>query len=449
MGSSSPVTRIVHYRGRSDTGGVEATPTWMAAEDTSFSVTVGSNFRIRWSVENTGSANDTIQDPALTNANTGIRRCGIPLSTSSGFGGTGSVLNGADAGSDVGDGTVVIATQRLTSGTGTWANNDNGYWEVETYTSLISNGFFTEIEAGVALTGGTSTIGVGGGESWIFNLGGLTNAPLNACTFTTPDTNGSDFSHGNQLGGNAQLVANSATISMTTADTARNGNLVVVHVACDNNGTTDGDLSEISGVTFNGVAMTKGKEQTNGNGTANTGCTSSLWWLQISGGDVASGATVTATFTTASTSGDANCIQAREYTVASGKTVSVDATGSNVTDGATQPTSLDVTTTNTECLRVCARAYEQGITLANQLNLTRASTSDWSFWWTSGNLLRSTATAAADTNMISVVEGNISTGTSKASQMGALATAGDWASVYVAFKATSSNTYTLMGASTL
>jgi hypothetical protein len=426
-GSGTPVSRITHYRGRSDTGTVDGTPTWIAAEDTPFSVTVGTAFRIRIGVENTGTASDTITAPDTTR---GINRCGH---TEVAFATYAAIINGADAGSST-DATDVT-TQRLTSGTGSFATGSAGYDENETLSCAVANGNFTEVEFGVNLTGGASTIGVGGGESWTFQASGLTNDSLNVPTFTTPDTNGSDFQHGNQLGGAGQAVADSATISMTTEAHIRADNLVVVAVTCDNNGTTDGDLSEISGVTCGGVAMTKAAELTNGQGAAKAGVTTSVWWLQHTA-QIDSGSTITATFTTNTNSGDANTIQAREFIVASGKTVSVENTNTQVTDAAAQPASLDCTTSNIECLRVCAHGFENTIASANRAFSVLASNRAWSLWWTAGNLLRSSATGTATTAMSSIVEATISTGTGAAAQCGAIpSVTPEWSQVYVAFKA--------------
>jgi hypothetical protein len=446
--SGTPVSRIVHYRIRTDTGTVDGSPTWAANEDTAGSVTVGTAFRVRASVENTGTASDTINTPVAATG-TGISRCGY---ADTNYSNTINVLNGADAGSSA-DATNVTV-QRLTSGTGSFATGAAGYDENEVLSTAVANGNFTEVELGMTLTGGASTIGVGGGETWTFGLGGLTNAALNLPSFTTPDTNGSDFQHGAQLGGAAQKVADSATISMTTAAAASSGNLVVVVVACDNNATTDGDLSQISGVTIGGNAATKAVEFTNGQGTAQTGITTSIWYLQLSGA-LGAGSTITATFANNTTSGDANTIQAREFVVASGKTVTVEATNGQATDGADQPTALDATTSSIECLRVCAHSLEEG---GGGQNTIRASNSGWSLWWTTGALDRSTGTAATDIS--SIVEATVSTGTGASSRIGAIVS-GDWASAYVAFRAdagadfedgaaaaTGTGTATLTGAST-
>jgi hypothetical protein len=333
MGASTPVSRITNYRGRSDTGTVDGTPTWIAAENTAFGVTPGTNFRIRIGVENTGTAADTITQPDTTR---GIARCGY---ASVAYATVASLLNGADAGSSA-DATDVT-TQRLTSGTGTFATGTAGYDENETLSTNVTNGTFTEVEFGAVLTSGP----VGGGESWTFQVGGLTNASANVPTFTTADTNGSDFQHGAQLGGNAANTANAANISMTTAAAASAGNLVVVTVACDNAGAADGDNSDVSGVTIDGNAATKAIEFSNAQGVAQAGATVSIWYLQLAGA-LGAGSTITATFTTAATSGDANAIQAREYIVASGKTVSVEATNTLATDAATTTASLDATTSN-------------------------------------------------------------------------------------------------------
>jgi hypothetical protein len=448
-GAGTPVSRITNYRGRSDTGTVDASPTFITTENTAFSVSPGTAFRIRIGVENTGTASDTIISPAASAGN-GISRCGY---TDVAFGTVASSFNGADAGSSAD--AANIATQRLTSGTGTFATATNGYDENETISCAVANGNFTEVEFGVVLTGGTSTVGVGGGETWTFGVGGLTNAAANLPTFTTPEQTGSDFQPGAQLGGAGQLVANSASISMTTAAAASAGNLVVVTVCCDNNSSSNGDFSEISGVTIGGNAATKAVELTSAGGAAQAGCTVSIWYLQLAG-NLASSSTITASFTTATTSGDANAIQAREFVVASGKTVSVEAINSVATAAGSlqQPTALDATTSNIECLRVCANAIEGGS--ITQLNVL-ASNSNWSLWWTAGALERTSGSASA---IHSITEARISTGTGAVSQIGAVS-GGDHATAYVAFRAdagadfedgaaaaTGTGTATLVGAST-
>lgn len=424
--SGTPVSKEVHYRHRSDTGTVDAAPTWHANEDTSAAITVGTAWRIRAAVENTGTGSDTISTIGATASGGGIIRCGYAAAAWSGLA---NVINGADAGASA-DATAVTV-QRLTSGTGSFANGV--YDENETMSQAVANGNFTEVETGLVMTGGASTQGVGGGETWTCRYDGLTDAPTNTITWTTPETNGTNFQHGNQLGGAGQLVANSATISMTTAADIRANNLVVVAVVCDNNGTTDADHSEISGVTCGGVNMTKAVEFTNGNAAAQAGVTTSIWWLQH-GSQINSGSSITATFTTASTSGDANAISAREFVVGSGLTVTVAATNSAVADGANAP-SVDATTANVECLRVCAHGSEGGQTLLNAVNQVRASNNTWSLWWTSGALMRGSANNTTATNVAVAVEASISTGTGAASQIGAYSATLDWASVYAAFRA--------------
>lgn len=434
MGASTPVSRVVHYRHRTDTGTVDASPTWAANEDTSAALTPGTNYRTRVSVENTGTASDTITTPRFS-------RCGF---TDESYTNLAQILNGADAGASA-DATNVTV-QRLTSGTGSFATGTAGYDENEVLSCAVANGNFTEVEWGWVMTGGASTAGAGGGETWTAIVQGLTNSPAVTITWTTPDTNGSDFQHGNQLGGATQKVADSASISMTTAADIRANYLCVVAVVCDNNGTTDGDFSEVSGVTVGGVAATKAVEYTNGQAAAQAGVTTSIWWLQHSS-QINSGSTITATFTNATTNGDANVIQAREYIVASGKTVTVAATNGAATDAATQPTALDATTANVECLRVCAVGYEDGETAgsAKEQEQTKATNNTWSIWWTNGRLVRGTGSATTDVSC--QVEATISTGTGASSQIGPplLATATDFAAAYVAFRADAAATNTILG----
>lgn len=425
MGSSSPVSKEVHFRIRTDTGTVDASPTWVVGvnEDQACPLPVGSNFRVRVSVQNTGTAADTITTPIFS-------RCGYAGAT---FATLANVINGADASSSV-DATAVTV-QRLTSGAGAFETGAAGYDENESLSTAVTNGKFTEVEQALVLTGGASTIGVGGGETWIMSLQGLTTAADHPVTWLTYDTGGSDFNPVANLGVFGQRVADSASITLTTIAAASAGNLVVVTVGCDNNGTGDADYSEISGVTINGETATKAVEYTNGQGAAQGGATVSIWWKVLAGA-AAQGSSIVASFTTPATNGDVNIIAARAFTVAAGKTVSVAATNQAATDGAAAP-SLDATTTNIECLRVRATAFEGNSAGAAGASgqAILATNNKWSLWWSPGNFCGTEQTVLA-----LATESTISTGTGDASQFVTGLTTSDNASAYVAFKATTSAT---------
>lgn len=409
-GSGTPNTRLVHYRWRTDGNGVNTAATWGAAEDTAFTAALSTNYRLRLSIENTGTAGVNIGSPRFS-------RCGYALAaytTSTALG-----AKAVDASSDADNAATTSA--QLTAGAGT--RQDGVLDEGGAISLTLVNGQYTENEFAVQL------VGMGGGEQGDFSHATLDTRVVTP-TVNITETNGSDFAHGNQLGGNSQSVANSASISMTTAAGASAGDLVVVVVACDNNGTGDGDTTEVSSVSINGETGVKAVEYTNGQGSAQAGCSCSIWYKQLSGAMSAS-STITANFTTATTSGDANCIQARAFTVSGGKTVSVDATNGVAGDAVALP-SLDCTTTNTECLRVRAVSIETSPSSEqSQIGFTSAS---WSPWWVSGAIGRKTGSGT--TGMSSYVEANISTGTSANSTITYTVTNQDSASAYVAFKAT-------------
>jgi hypothetical protein len=439
MGSSTPVSRVVHYRHRTDTGAIDASPTWGAAEDTSFEATVGTNYRTRACVENTGTAADTITTPLFS-------RCGY---ADNNYATWANVLNGADASSSADAANITV--QRLTSATGTFASATAGYDENEALSVSITNAFFTEVEWAWVLSGGAGASGVGGGETWTATVQGLTNAPAVTITWTTPEATGTDFQPGNQLGGAGQAVANSASIAMTTAAVAEAGKLAVVVVGCDNNGTTDADFSEISSIddSAGGNVWTKAVEWTNGQGAAQAGCTVSIWYSVLAN-QIDSSGTITANITNPTTSGDALTISARCFTVAAGKTVSVEATNVIADDNTIGGSSLDATTSNIECLRIRALSSENTSTAtAGVAAAWEASDKDWSIWWTANAIDRFGGGTAATANRL-FVEGTISTGTGDASLPITPDGAGrDHVSAYVAFKAVTADTYTLMGASTL
>ncbi len=413
--AGSPNNRQVHYRTRTDSGGIDASPTWGAAEDTAFWPGYNTNFRLRAVVENTGTAAGSIGSASFF-------RCGfataVAISTTSAFIKAADASTSADA--------AAVTVQRLTSGTGVF---QNGQYDEDGSLSAYSltNGNFTELEYGLQLL----SADLGGGETVTFQINSTVTRVVDA-TYTSPNVDGSDFQHGVQLGVLSQAVANSASISLTTINAVPSGNqLIVVSVACDNNGTTDSDFSEISGVTIGGVAATKAKEFTNGQGSAQAGATVSVWYLQVTGG-LASSSSIVASFTTPTTNGDACVINARAFTVATGKTVSIEATNQNATDGAAVP-SLDCTTSNIECLRVRATACEtSGVNLAGSSGTSvKATDSNWSLVYAPGNIA-----GLAGPVMGLLTESRISTGTGAASQTRhAAAQTPDSASVYVAFKA--------------
>jgi hypothetical protein len=74
---------------------------------------------------------------------------------------------------------------------------------------------------------------------------------------------------------------NQASIVLTTSATLEAGNLGVIVISVDNNQTTDGDEGAVSGVVDSaGNTWLKGAEFTNGQGTAQTGATCSVWYVR-------------------------------------------------------------------------------------------------------------------------------------------------------------------------
>jgi hypothetical protein len=419
-GGGSPNHRQIHFRTRTDSGTVDASPTWGAAEDTAYWPGYDTNTRLRVGVENTGTGGGNVGAWAYV-------RNGITTTTALGTATT--FVKAVDAGSSA-DATAVT-TQRLTAGTGVWQNG--AYTEDGTATVSLTNGNFSEFEAGIQLL----SADLGGGEQISLQAGIASGGytVITTATYTSPNVDGSDFAHGVQLGVASNVTANAASISLTTIDTVpANNQLIVVTVSCDNNGTTDADNSEITGVTVGGNAATKAKEWSNSRGSAQAGATVSMWYYQTSAG-LSSSSTITATFANGATSGD-NCnISAKAYAVASGKTVSVEATNQSTANGAALP-SLDCTTSNIECLRVRASAIEVSSVSVGQGGATAlgvfASDTNWSLnWEPPGKIIGDPAVNPA---MALITESRISTGTSAASTC-LIAVSADNVSIYVAFKA--------------
>lgn len=231
----------------------------------------------------------------------------------------------------------------------------------------------------------------------------------------------SKFGSKGTIGATGTTTANQSNIVLTTATTnVAIGDLVVVVVAVDNTSTTDQDASEISGVTSSPAnTWTKAREWTNGQGTAQTGATVSMWYT-VATAAMNTGSTITAAFTT-STSADAQAIIGWAFTKPAGA-VSIEATNILATDGA-DPAALDATTRDIECLRIRAIGSE-GAGSGSAPSLT--PTTDWTAWG-NGN---SAATMSAS-EMYARAEHIVSTGTGASSNP--TSWAADNASVYVAF----------------
>lgn len=230
--------------------------------------------------------------------------------------------------------------------------------------------------------------------------------------FTSVGTLGSALSSGN----------NQSSLAITTSAAAAAGTLVVVAVAVDNDQTTDGDATQVSGVTDSGGNVwTRGKEFANGQGTAQTGAEIAIWYSVLTN-PIANGGTITAAFTSATTA-DASAMSAWNYTKAPGTSVVVEGTPGGLANDAANAGSLDVTTANIPCLRFRAIASESNSSTA------LINTASWT--------LITQAISGAGTSATEMgVRGEwiISTGTGAASAPTGGAGAVDQASAYVAFK---------------
>lgn len=222
------------------------------------------------------------------------------------------------------------------------------------------------------------------------------------------------------LGTVGSATANQASLVLTTSAALEAGNVGVVLVAVDNNQTTDGDEGAVSGVVDSaGNTWIKGREFTNGQGAAQAGIVCSLWYV-LAGTTLASGGTITISFTNA-TSRDASSATAWEYTVAAGSTISVAGTNTLAEDAATNPASLDVTTANAEHLRIRAVAEENNGTTFTQ-----------TAGWTKFTDAQSAGGGGSAAKVAIHGEFHISTGTGDASDPSGIAAVADLASVYVA-----------------
>lgn len=264
---------------------------------------------------------------------------------------------------------------------------------------------------------------VGSGGTVTTGLTAPTNQKFSAGAIEIKGTGvaAAKFASKGTLGANGNTTANQANVVLTTATTnVAIGDLAVVVVAVDNTSTTDQDASEISGVTSSPAnTWTKAREWTNGQGTAQTGATVSMWYT-VATAAMNTGSTITAAFTT-SASADAQAIIGWCFTKPNGD-VSIEATNILATDGA-DPAALDATTRDIECLRIRAIGSE-GAASGTAPSLT--PTGSWTAW---GNGNSAATMSAAE--MYARAEHIISVGTGSSSNP--TGWAADNASVYVAF----------------
>src|SRR5262245_58912117 len=225
------------------------------------------------------------------------------------------------------------------------------------------------------------------------------------------------FSDLGNLGAGGATTNNQASLTVATAQAVGSRDFVAVAVTVDNRTTGGGDLSDTTGVTIGGVALTLSRQNAT-NLAAQAGAAVSLWYGQP--GTLSSGVNIVATFNNATTS-DATALSSRLFSVTAGAAVSED--GDNATTSTTAtPGSLDVTTANAERLRIRAIGCEFDSTQ------TLTVTGSWTAW-TEG----SSAASGTTTEQVIEVEHRIVTGTTSASNP-SLGTACDNASVYAAFQ---------------
>jgi len=224
------------------------------------------------------------------------------------------------------------------------------------------------------------------------------------------------------LGSIQSKTANQSSLVLTTSAAAEAGNIVVACVATDNFGTTDSDDGAVSSFTDSagGNTWTKAREWTNGQGTAQTGATGSLWYSKLTN-QINSGGTITANFTN-NTSRDATTMSAWELSIGAGNVVTVEGGTDNSTDGASyQSMSLSGLTSQEYLFLRCIATENAG-------GDTFTPTTSYSTF-TQAN----TTGGAGDSNMTVRAEFRILTATGDTSSCSSSG-APDSASVYVAFK---------------
>lgn len=217
---------------------------------------------------------------------------------------------------------------------------------------------------------------------------------------------------------------NQTSLVLTTSAAAEVGNLVILAVAVDNDQTTDGDSTAVSGVvdSSGGNTWIKAKSFANGQGAAQAGADCSIWYTVVRT-QIANGGTITASFTSATTA-DASAMSAWEFTKDPASTISIEGTpGSLANDGANAG-ALDVTTANIAALRVRA--------IASESNSSTALTPTAGGWAIITQAISGAGTSATEMGIRG--EWRIATGTSFSSAPTGGAGAVDHASVYVAFK---------------
>jgi hypothetical protein len=133
------------------------------------------------------------------------------------------------------------------------------------------------------------------------------------------------------------------------------GDILIVIIAKDNTGTTDGDFAEISGVSDSkGNTYTKAKEFTNGQGGAGSGATVSVWFSKITTA-LGTTDTVSATFASAIT---AKAMTLAEFSVAAGASLVVAASAATAGDAVSSVSTSITGLASQQYLFIAGDAYE-------------------------------------------------------------------------------------------
>lgn len=216
----------------------------------------------------------------------------------------------------------------------------------------------------------------------------------------------------------SKSAATTTTVTIAGANLA-SGDFIILNFASDNSQTTDGDSTLVSGVACTNMTFTKIGEYTNGNGTAATGATVSVW-LGLATGTVTTTTTITVTHTSRTARGV--CYQGFSKT---GSQVWVAGLPIRFVADAADPASQTVAgLSNEEHLFVMAIAHEATNTLT-----WSTFTNYTAFDNTSGNC--GTSGSTADTNMTARAAYRILTATTDTLNVAA-STTSDHAGIYFA-----------------
>jgi hypothetical protein len=150
--SGSPNYVMSRYRFRTDAGAVEDTPTWGAAENTTYAPGVDSPFRLRVGLDNTGTASGNVQYRIRYRVKEPGGAFGAYASAST----TSAHVRTSTAASSSGD-NAALSTARLTAGGGSWVNgqyDNNGV----TANINLTAGNHSEVEYGLILNGADFTV---------------------------------------------------------------------------------------------------------------------------------------------------------------------------------------------------------------------------------------------------------------------------------------------------